>query len=148
MKLLTNFLDFLVDRWIMLNYVFYKFYSRFRKETNPEGRSLIYSPGWIWFNMGTVIFFLEDVLDIPLFSKIMNGHSKYWIIPPYIIMILLNYLFLYRGKKWKEIFSQLDMISDTVEFIRKKRNVTIYIWVSVALFLIPAIVKGLYYQFG
>ena len=54
--MIIKFLDWLIDYWVMLNYVFYKFYERFWKESDPQIRGLIYAPGWVWFNILSTIF--------------------------------------------------------------------------------------------
>lgn len=35
--MMIRFFNRLIDYWVMLNYVFYKYYSKFKKETFPEG---------------------------------------------------------------------------------------------------------------
>ena len=129
----------------MLNYVFYKFYAR--RESDPHVRGLIYAPGWVLFNFMEIIFLLDDLFDCQILSTIMEN-NKYLCIMPYFPVLLLNYLFLYRKDRWKDIFKQIDRERDTEEVRKRYRNIVIYIWVTVSLFLVPVLVKGLINQFG
>lgn len=146
--MIFRFLDWLIDYWVMLNYVFYKFYERFWKESDPQIRGLIYAPGWVWFNIIEIIFLLDILFDCRILSTLM-GNNKYLCILPFPPVLLLNYLFLYRKDRWKDIFKQIDKErDDTKEVKRRYRNTVIYIWVTVTLFLTIVIVKGLINQFG
>ena len=145
--MIIRFLNWLIDYWVMLNYVFYKFYSKFKKETFPEGRGMIYAPLWVMFNLLEIEFLLDDLFDCRIGETIMEN-NKYLSIIPYFPILLLNYLFLYRKDRWKDIFKQIDRERDTKEVKRRYRNTVIYIWVTVTLFLTIVIVKGLINQFG
>lgn len=143
--MIIKFLDWLVNYWVMLNYVFYKFYKQFWKESDPQIRGLIYAPGWVWFNILSSIFLLDGAFDFHLMTKINNFNSyKILVASPYLTMLFLNYLFLYHKEKWKDIFNNLDKTSDTNEFKHKKRNVIIYIWGSVAFLVMSVIIVGLH----
>ena len=142
--MIIKFLDWFIDYWGMLNYVFYKFYAR--RESDPQIRGLIYAPGWIFFNYLTIMIVWHYCFS-PILSMLLN-HKILCFILPYFIVIILNYIFLYYKGKWKDIFKQIDKERDSDENKKKYRNTVIYIWVSVALFLIPVIVKGLINQFG
>lgn len=143
--MIFRFLDWLIDYWVMLNYVFYKFYERFWKESDPQIRGLIYAPGWVWFNILSTIFLLDGTFDCHLMSKINNLNSyKILVVSPYLLMLLINYLFLYHKRKWKDIFIGLDNISDTNEFKQRKRNVVIYIWGSIIYLVVSVIIVGLH----
>ena len=58
-----------LDYWVMLNYVFYKFYAR--RESDPHVRGLIYAPGWVWYNYLT-IGIAVDFMGYPLTSKFLE----------------------------------------------------------------------------
>ena len=136
--MIFRFLDWIIDYWVMLNYVFYKFYAR--REKDPEIRGLIYAPGWVWFNYLTIVNILY-LIGIPLLLTFLN-HKIFCFVLPYFVLFFFNSIFLYHRKKWKEIFSIIDKKRDTEEVKRKYRNTVIYIWVSIALLLIPALIFG------
>lgn len=139
--MVMKFLNWAIDYWVMLNYVFYKYYSKFKRETNPEGRSMIYAPGWIMFNyltVGTVL----DLMGYPIVSTFLEHRILCYVLP-YVIVFLPNYFFLYYKGKWKDVFLQIDKERDTEKVKRRYRNTVIYIWVTVALLLIPVIVNSL-----
>ncbi len=136
--MIIKFLDWFIDYWGMLNYVFYKFYAR--KEKDPEIRGLIYASGWVWFNYLTIVNILY-LMGIPLLLTFLN-HKFFCLVLPYFVLLLLNYVFLYHRKKWKEIFNTIDKERDTEKVKRRYRNTVIYIWVSVAFLLIPALIFG------
>ncbi|MCQ2208957.1 MAG: hypothetical protein MJZ34_01570 [Paludibacteraceae bacterium] len=144
--MVMKFLNWAIDYWVMLNYVFYKYYSKFKRETDPEGCGMVYAPGWVGFNYLTVGIVL-DLMGYPIASTFLK-HRILCFILPYVIVFLPNYFFLYYKGKWKDVFLQIDKERDTEKVKRRYRNTVIYIWVTVALLLIPVIVKGLYYQFG
>ena len=131
----------------MLNYVFYKFYERFWKESDPQIRGLIYAPGWVLFNFMEIIFLLDDLFDCQILSTIMEN-NKYLCIMPYFPVLLLNYLFLYRKDRWKDIFKQIDRERDTEEVRKRYRNTVIYIWTSIAILTIHVIITSLRRHFG
>lgn len=131
----------------MLNYVFYKFYERFWKESDPQIRGLIYAPGWVLFNFMEIIFLLDDLFDCQILSTIMEN-NKYLCIMPYFPVLLLNYLFLYRKDRWKDIFKQIDKERDSEEIKKRYRNTVIYIWASIAILTIHVIITSLRRHFG
>ena len=71
--MIIKFLDWFIDYWVMLNYVFYKFYAR--RESDPQIRGLIYAPGWVWFNIIEIIFLLDILFDCRFLSTLM-GNNK------------------------------------------------------------------------
>ena len=145
--MIFRFLDWLIDYWVMLNYVFYKFYERFWKESDPQIRGLIYAPGWVWFNIIEIIFLLDILFDCRILSTLM-GNNKYLCILPFPPVLLLNYLFLYRKDRWKDIFKQIDRERDTEEVRKRYRNTVIYIWTSIAILTIHVIITSLRRHFG
>ena len=145
--MIFRFLDWFIDYWVMLNYVFYKFYERFWKESDPQIRGLIYAPGWVLFNFMEIIFLLDDLFDCQILSTIMEN-NKYLCIMPYFPVLLLNYLFLYRKDRWKDIFKQIDRERDTEEVRKRYRNTVIYIWTSIAILTIHVIITSLRRHFG
>ncbi len=145
--MIIRFLNWLIDYWVMLNYVFYKFYSKFKKETFPEGRGMIYAPLWVMFNLLEIEFLLDDLFDCRIGETIMEN-NKYLSIIPYFPILLLNYLFLYRKDRWKDIFKQIDRERDTEEFRKRYRNIVIYIWASIAVLTIHVIITSLRRHFG
>ena len=145
--MIIKFLDWLIDYWVMLNYVFYKFYERFWKESDPQIRGLIYAPGWVLFNFMEIIFLLDDFFDCQILSTIMEN-NKFLCIMPYFPVLLLNYLFLYRKDRWKDIFKQIDRERDTEEVRKRYRNTVIYIWTSIAILTIHVIITSLRRHFG
>lgn len=144
--MIISFFDWLIDYWVMLNYVFYKFYSKFKKETFPEGRGMVYAPLWVEFNYLTIAIVL-NIVGYPFVSTFLE-HKILCFILPYVIIFLPNYFFLYHKDRWKDIFKQIDKERDTEEVRKRYRNIVIYIWVTVSLFLVPVLVKGLINQFG
>ncbi len=145
--MIFRFLDWFIDYWVMLNYVFYKFYERFWKESDPQIRGLIYAPGWVLFNFMEIIFLLDDLFDCQILSTIMEN-NKYLCIMPYFPVLLLNYLFLYRKDRWKDILKQIDREKDTEEVRKRYRNTVIYIWTSIAILTIHVIISSLRRHFG
>lgn len=145
--MIFRFLDWFIDYWVMLNYVFYKFYERFWKESDPQIRGLIYAPGWVLFNFMEIIFLLDDLFDCQILSTIMEN-NKYLCIMPYFPVLLLNYLFLYRKNRWKDIFKQIDKERDSEEIKKRYRNTVIYIWASIAILTIHVIITSLRRHFG
>lgn len=144
--MIIRFLNWLIDYWVMLNYVFYKYYSKFKKETFPEGRGMVYAPLWVEFNYLTIAIVL-NIVGYPFVSTFLD-HKILCFILPYVVMFLPNYFFLYHKDRWKDIFKQIDRERDTEEVRKRYRNTVIYIWVTVSLFLVPVLVKGLINQFG
>lgn len=144
--MIISFFDWLIDYWVMLNYVFYKYYSKFKKETFPEGRGMVYAPLWVEFNYLTIAIVL-NIVGYPFVSTFLD-HKILCFILPYVIIFLPNYFFLYHKDRWKDIFKQIDKERDTEEVKKMYRNIVIYIWVTVSLFLVPVLVKGLINQFG
>ena len=144
--MIISFFDWLIDYWVMLNYVFYKYYSKFKKETFPEGRGMVYAPLWVEFNYLTIAIVL-NIVGYPFVSTFLD-HKILCFILPYVVMFLPNYFFLYHKDRWKDIFKQIDRERDTEEVRKRYRNTVIYIWVTVSLFLVPVLVKGLINQFG
>ena len=145
--MIIRFLNWAIDYWVMLNYVFYKFYERFWKESDPQIRGLIYAPGWVLFNFMEIIFLLDDLFDCQILSTIMEN-NKYLCIMPYFPVLLLNYLFLYRKDRWKDIFKQIDKERDSEEIKKRYRNTVIYIWASIAILTIHVIITSLRRHFG
>ncbi len=145
--MIIRFLNWFIDYWVMLNYVFYKFYERFWKESDPQIRGLIYAPGWVLFNFMEIIFLLDDLFDCQILSTIMEN-NKYLCIMPYFPVLLLNYLFLYRKNRWKDIFKQIDKERDSEEIKKRYRNTVIYIWASIAILTIHVIITSLRRHFG
>jgi hypothetical protein len=145
--MIFRFLDWFIDYWVMLNYVFYKFYERFWKESDPQISGLIYAPGWVLFNFMEIIFLLDDLFDCQILSTIMEN-NKYLCIMPYFPVLLLNYLFLYRKDRWKDIFKQIDKERDSEEIKKRYRNTVIYIWASIAILTIHVIITSLRRHFG
>lgn len=143
--MMIRFFNRLIDYWVMLNYVFYKYYSKFKKETFPEGRGMIYAPQWIVFNYLTFAIVL-NLMGYQLVSTFLE-HKFFCFILPYFVLFLINYIFLYHKGKWKDIFKQIDRERDTEEVKKRYNHTVIYIWVTVALFIIPVIVIGLINQF-
>ena len=141
--MIISFLNWLIDYWVMLNYVFYKFYSKFKKETFPEGRGMIYAPLWVMFNLLEIDFLLGDFWGCQILPT-----NKYLSIMPYFPILLLNYLFLYRKDRWKDIFKQIDRERDTEEVRKRYRNTVIYIWTSIAILTIHVIITSLRRHFG
>lgn len=102
---------------------------------------MIYAPGWIMFNyltVGTVL----DLMGYPIVSTFLEHRILCYVLP-YVIVFLPNYFFLYYKGKWKDVFLQIDKERDTEKVKRRYRNTVIYIWVTVALLLIPVIVNSL-----
>ena len=141
--MIIKFLNWFIDYWVMLNYVFYKFYSKFNKETDPQGRGMIYAPLWVMFNLLEIDFLLGDLFDCRILPT-----NKYLSIIPYFPILLLNYLFLYRKDRWKDIFKQIDRERDTEEVRKRYRNTVIYIWTSIAILTIHVIITSLRRHFG
>ena len=86
-------------------------------------------------------------MGYPFVSTFLD-HKILCFILPYVVMFLPNYFFLYHKDRWKDIFKQIDRERDTEEVRKRYRNTVIYIWVTVSLFLVPVLVKGLINQFG
>ena len=87
--MITRFLNWTIDYWVMLNYVFYKYYSKFKKETFPQGRGMVYAPIWLLYNYLT-IGIAVDFMGYPLTSKLLEHKIMYFILP-YVIIFLPNY---------------------------------------------------------
>lgn len=145
--MVMTFINWATDYWVMLNYVFYKYYSKFKKETNPEGRGMIYAPLWISFNYLEISFLFEDLLCCRILSTTME-YNKWIIIAPYFPILLLNYLFLYRKDRWKDVFKQIDEERDSEKIRKRYRNTVIYIWVSIVILTIHVIITSLIRHFG
>ena len=52
---------------------------------------------------------------------------------------MINYFMLYNKDKYKDVFKKLDKISDTDEFVRRKRNTKIVIISLVVIQLVALI---------
>ncbi len=147
--MIIRFFDWFIDYWVMLNYVFYKFYKQFWKESDPQIRGLIYAPLWVLFNLIEIVFLLDVFFNCRILSTIMETYNyKFLIVFSFFLFFIPNYLLLYCKGKWKDIFKKIDTEREMEEVRRRHRNTVIYICVTMTLFLVFVIVKGLINQFG
>ena len=115
-------------RWYFyLNYRIYKFYDR-KGEMMPAYFSFLATTALMFIN----IFILLAAVNffIPFF-KLGN---KYYTIALMVVLAFLNYLILYRGKYYEEVFSDFDRAQE--KYKSWKKSVPIYIISSILLLLV------------
>lgn len=119
-KMISNMNTFF-DYYVMLNYVVYKFYRRNeKKEIDAKSASVLLSSLYLSLPFsiihGFLCMFSHDFL---LASRQCN---RLIYIIPLLSVCMINYFILYNRDKYKDVFQKLDKISDTDEFVRRKRN--------------------------
>jgi uncharacterized membrane protein len=117
--------------YFYLNYRIYKFYEQKRESV----------PGFFSFSAITVLVSLNVFSIIGILGFIYNGlydfiisFNKYSVVILFILIGLLNYLVLYRGNHYKEVFLDIDSMSEKYEHWNK--SVIIYVVSSTGLLLI------------
>ena len=128
----------LFDYYVMLNYMVYKFYlRREKKEIDAKLASVLLSSLYLSLPFSIIHGFLcKFSHDFLLASRQCNR----WIyIIPLLSVCMINYFMLYNRDKYKDVFKKLDKISDTDEFVRRKRNTKIVIISLVVIQLVALI---------
>lgn len=111
-----------------LHYRIYKFYQR-KKDSMPQLFSLLAPSALVGLNILSVAFTLG--FFYPDFGIFFNKHVCVAI---FLILVLINYLVLYRGKYYEEIFADFDKYQD--RYNSWKNSVPIYIISSIVLLLV------------
>lgn len=111
----------LLDYYVMLNYVVYKYYRRNeKKEIDAKLASVLLSSLYLSLPFSIIHGFLcKFSHDFLLASRQCN---RLIYIIPLLSVCMINYFILYNRDKYKDVFQKLDKISDTDEFVRRKRN--------------------------
>lgn len=111
----------LLDYYVMLNYVVYKYYRRNeKKEIDAKLASVLLSSLYLSLPFSIIHGFLcKFSHDFLLASRQCN---RLIYIIPLLSVCIINYFILYNRDKYKDVFQKLDKISDTDEFVRRKRN--------------------------
>ena len=111
----------LFDYYVMLNYMVYKFYlRREKKEIDARLASVLLSSLYLSLPFSIIHGFLcKFSHDFLLASRQCN---RLIYIVPLLSVGMINYFILYNRDKYKDVFQKLDKISDTDEFVRRKRN--------------------------
>lgn len=117
--------------YFYLNYKIYKFYERKRDSI----------PGFFSFSATVVLVSLNIFSIIGILGFLNNelyyfmiSLSKYSVVILFSLVGLLNYLVLYRGDHFKEVFYYFDKESEKFKYWNK--SIIIYILSSILLFLI------------
>ncbi len=117
--------------YFYLNYRIYRFYER-KRDSIPGFFSFSATVVLVSFNIFSLVglsgFFLNPVYDF------IVSLTKYSIIGLYALLGLFNYLTLYRGEYYKEVFSDFDKYED--RYRSWKKSVPIYIISSIVFTLI------------
>ena len=125
----------LFDYYVMLNYIVYKFYlRREKKELDARLTSIMLSSLYLYLPF----FIINGLICIFSceFQLLLRQIDKWVYAVPLLSFATINYLLLYRGGKYKEKFLEIDKISDTEVFAKRKRNTKIFIIVLVVIQLI------------
>ena len=111
----------LFDYYVMLNYMVYKFYlRREKKEIDAKLASVLLSSLYLSLPFSIIhVFLCKFSHDFLLASRQCN---RLIYIIPLLSVCMINYFILYNRDKYKDVFQKLDKISDTDEFVRRKRN--------------------------
>lgn len=128
----------LLDYYVMLNYVVYKYYRRNeKKEIDAKLASVLLSSLYLSLPFSIIHGFLcKFSHDFLLASRQCN---KLIYIIPLLTVGVINYIILYNRDKYKDEFQKLDKTSDTEEFARRKRNTKIFIITLVIIQLVALI---------
>ena len=109
-----------------LNYRIYNYYER-KMERMP----------YIYSFMGTVLLLTFNVFSIVAIISFMYPNdiiNKYSTLGLSLFIAFFNFLILYRGKYYKEVFSDFDKYED--RYKNWKNSVPIYIISSIVLLLV------------
>ncbi len=112
--------------YFYLNFRIYRYYDK-KMERMPALYSFMGTLFLLTFN----IFCIVGLIGFIYPTSIIN---KYTTLGLGLIVALLNYLFLYRGEYYKEVFSDFEKYESRYE--SWKKSVPIYIISSIALLLI------------
>lgn len=131
----------LFDYYVMMNYIVYKFYRRYEDKDGATISACVFSA----FFLSLPFEAIECVICIfsPEFQLAMRQENRYVYAIPLLVVMLLNYLILYRNGRYKEEFMELDKISDTERFARRKRNTKIFITALIVVALVSLIVVSI-----
>lgn len=117
--------------YFYLNYRIYKFYERKRDSI----------PGFFSFSATMVLLSLNifSILGILGFAfnevyDFIISLTKYSMLGLFFLIGLFNYLILYRGKYYEEVFTDFDKYED--RYRSWKKSVPIYIISSIVLLLV------------
>jgi len=110
-----------------INYSIYKFYKK-RKDSMPVLFSFLGTLLLVFMN----IFSVLSIID--LFSPFLLQINKYFVLLLMFIIALFNYLILYKGNYYIDVFDDFDNSNDKYKSWNK--YVSIYIIGSVAFMLV------------
>jgi len=114
-----------------LNYKIYKFYVR-KRESMPSLFSFLGSVALLFFNIFTILAIVD------FFYPFLLLGNKYYVLVLMGMLAIFNYLVLYRGEYYKEVFEDFDRTSDRYKHWNK--YVSIYIISSIFLFLVVLLI--------
>lgn len=113
--------------YFYLNYRIYRFYERKRDSM----------PAWFSFLATTLLVFINIFIVLAIvnfFMPFFQLGNKYYTIIVMAFLALLNYLILYRGKYYEEVFGDFEKYESRYE--SWKKSVPIYIISSIVLLLV------------
>lgn len=101
-----------------------------------KGKEIVY-PIFFLF-IGTVVLLFMNIFSIltiiNLFIPLFEFGNKYFALMLMAILALFNYLVLYKGKYYEEVFADFDRMTEKYE--SWNRSVAVYIISSILLILI------------
>ena len=132
----------LFDYYVMLNYIVYKFYLRHEEgELNAKLTSIMLASLCLWLPFASIDCII--CIFFPEFQLVARQENRLVYAIPLLIVTAINYLLLYRRGRYKEEFMELDKISDTERFARRKRNTKIFITALIVVALVSLIVVSI-----
>jgi Ca2+/Na+ antiporter len=128
-----------MEWYFYLNYVIYRFYKR-KKDNTPVFRAFFVTILLIAFNLLTIrsiYFFIKDFSVIPQSS----GHYKIEGIVFFSFLGLINYLLLYRKKKYEDVFWEFQNNYD--KYKKWDKSVKWYIILSIVTTIVVSIIADI-----
>jgi MFS superfamily sulfate permease-like transporter len=124
-----------------LNYFIYRFYDKkWGNRDNPMFRALTIPTLLVYLNAFTIWMIYEFITDFWTIPK-TYPHYKIVIVAIFIFLGIVNYLILYRKKKYVKVFDEFKKNNDNYK--HWNLSVKLYIILSIALFLIALIIADM-----
>jgi len=124
--------------YFYLNYFIYRFYDKkWGKRDNPVFTAFFAPIVLVNLNIFT-IFVLNNFINDFWTKPKLHPHYKGIIIAFFVFLGIINYLLLYRKKKYVKIFDEFKKNND--KYKHWNLSVKLYIISSIALFLIVLII--------
>lgn len=119
----------------VLNYLVFNWYKK--RDNMPVLYTVLFSSTLICFN----VFILIGVACF-LFNTPLPGTKIYWLLSV-LIIIGINYLVLFKNKKYEKYFKEIDSKKEGKLFKRYKQYSYIYIITTIVLLLLVLIIADI-----